>query len=268
MNNNEVKPSFSLKYLLLTAITAAIVGGVGLGLSNLYESRPNQELTVANGYSLDVIGGASLPRDDFEVEYYLKGEERKKISSLFRKKVIMENSGNVGISELAITAVLKNDDAALIPQPKIESVPKNIVDAISISKDGNSTNKKHNWTISLINPGESISFDYTAFSEKDIDSISLEVIPRKKDLSIKYEELGLSKATSFGERILPSISLIILIVLSPLVVVFPFYLYQWGKRQDYRERYGSFIKFFNDHKPWDLFKPQDKSVNKQSKTDT
>lgn len=262
MANNEIKPSFSLKYLILTALTAGIIGGVGFALSKLYESRPILELTVANGYSINVIGETTLPTDTFEIEYYTKGQERKKISSLFRKKVIIKNTGNIGVSDLNVTAVLKDKEVALTDLPKIESDPVNIINAISIIKSDKSTNKKHDWIISLLNPGESISFDYSAFSEQSIDKISLDVIPRKQDWKVKYQELALLEKSSLANLIIIGSGGLVFILVVPFVIAFPFYRHQWNNRPDYRDRYVSFNRFFNDHKPWELFKPKADSLKK------
>jgi len=255
MESKEVKPSFSFKYLFLVAITAAIIAGVGFGLSKLYEARPIHEVTMIKGYSINVIGDASLPKDKIEVEYYLKGEKRKKISSLFRNKVIIKNSGNIGVSNLEVTAILKDEKAELVDSPKLESSPLNILDVISVSKNENSTNKKHIWVISLLNPGESVSFDYSIFSESKLDSVLFELIARKKDLKVKQEELALSKDTSISEVIFLVFSGFILFLASIFLVALPFYLIQWFRRSDYREHYITFSQFYNKHSPRHLFKP-------------
>jgi hypothetical protein len=270
MESNEVKPSFSFKYLFLVALTAVIVAGVGFGLSKLYEARAIHEITVIKGYSINVIDDTSLPKDKIEVEYYLKGEERKKISSLFRNKVIIKNSGNVGVSNLQVTAILKNKKAELVDSPKLESSPSNILDVISVSKSENSTNKKHLWVISLLNPGESISFDYSIFSEGKIDTVLFELIARKKDLKVKQEELTLAKDISTSEWIFTIFFGVILSLVSVFLVALPFYLIQWVRRPEYREHYLNFSKFYNEHSPKNLFKPfvVENIANKKINKDT
>lgn len=258
METNEVKPSFSLKYILLTTLITLITAGISIAISKLYESRPNAEVTVSKGYSINVIGGTTLPNEKFEVEFYFKENKRTKILSLFRQKIIIANTGNVGISDLEVTASLKDEDLTLIDPPKLETSPPNIIDAVSVTKTEKSTTKKHYWIISLLNPGESISFDYSAFSEKYLDSISMEVIPRKKDVSIKYEELSLQDKSTPTKFILLVLKQMLIILILPLILALPIYIYQWIKRPDYREKYVDFLKFYMEHKPWNLFKPTDK----------
>lgn len=269
MESNEVKPSFSFKYLFLVALTAAIVAGVGFGLSKLYEARPIHEVTVIKGYSINVIGDTSLPKDKIEVEYYLKGESRKRISSLFRNMVIIKNSGNVGVSDLEVTAVLKDEKAELVDYPKLESNPLNILDVISVLKNKNSTSKKHIWVVSLLNPGESVSFDYSVFSESKLDSVSFEIIARKKDLKVKQEELTLSKEKSTSEWIFSIFLVLILSLASIFLAALPLYIIQWIRRPDYREHYMIFSKFYYEHSPIELFKPLivENTANKQSNED-
>lgn len=256
MPNEEVKPSFSLKYLLLTALTAAIVGGVGWAASKLVELRPTKELSVANGYSINVIDRNLLSQDKFEVEYYLKGEEMKKISSLFRKKVIIKNTGNEGVTDLKITAILKTNGLELIEEPRIETFPKSIVDAIIFTKSKESNSKKHIWNVSLLNPGESISLDYTIFSTEEHDKFSFEIIPRKKDWVVNYKELRFSQEISFTGFILPGSLYLVILSIIPFILAFPIYRYQWNRRSDFRAQYSNFRKFYNNHRPWDLFTPQ------------
>jgi hypothetical protein len=49
MVQKEIKPSFSLKYLLLTLLTTAIVTAAGIGITKLFETKSNKELTVYVG---------------------------------------------------------------------------------------------------------------------------------------------------------------------------------------------------------------------------
>jgi len=268
MNNNEVKPSYSLKYLFLTALTAAIIGGIGLGITKLYESQPTKEISVANGYVINLINDSSLPEDKFEVEYFYKGKKRTKISSLFRKKVIIKNSGNVGVIDLSVTAILRDDDIQLLDQPKIKTIPIEVIDTISVIKAKESTRKKHSWIISLLNPGESVTFEYSAFSEKKLDSISLDIIPRKKDWKVNYEELGFSVSARLSDNIIFWTFLMIFILLVPYLLAYPFYRFQWSRRPDYKEKYTSFRVFYNKHRPWDLFSPEEKSANKTINSDS
>ena len=262
MDNKEVKPSFSLKYLLLTALTAAIIGGIGIGISKLYDSKPTKELSVANGYTINLINDSSLPKDKFEVEYYFKGEDRIKISSLFRKKVIIKNSGNVGVVDLNVTAILRDKDIQLVDQPKINTIPWSVIDTISVDKNKESSDKKHIWVVSLLNPGESVTFEYSAFSKSKLDSISLDIIPRKKDWKVNYRELRFSEKSSIDEWLTDLSGVLIFIVLSIYFLAYPFYRYQWNRRPDYKEKYKNFRTFFNMHRPWSLFSPPEESANK------
>lgn len=199
MNENEVKQSFSLKYFLLITITTVIMYGIGLAISRFSDSRPIKEITVANGNLINLINDLYLLEEQYGVKYYLKDETRTKISSLFWKKVIIENSGNKGVSDLSVTVILRGNDIKLGEFPNIKTVPSKVIDTIAVKKDYVSTDDKHLWTVSLLNPGESITFEYSAFSKKKIDSISLYIIPRKRDWKIKYENLTFSYEASLND---------------------------------------------------------------------
>lgn len=262
MIKHEINPSFSLKYLILTAITAAIISGVGFGISKIYESRPIKEITVTSGYLLSLINDSYLPKEKFDVVYYLKGKKRTKILSLFRKKVIIKNTGNKGVQNLSVTAILRGEGIKLVSLPKIKTIPIEVIDTIKVEKNNSSTDNKHIWNISLLNPGESITFEYSAFSKDEKKSISLDVIPRKKDWRIIYEELTLPDKKYFTDIFATYGGLLILILLLPLLIAFPFYRYQWARRADYREKYRTFWKFYNKHTPWSLFSSKHQDANK------
>lgn len=134
MKNNEIKPSFGLKYLLLTVLAGVIIYGIGFGISKVFEFRSRKELTVANGYLINLINDTFLPKEQFDVGYYLKGKTRTKLSSIFIKKVFIKNTGNEGVEDLKITAVLKGDDIQLVATPQIKTMPEEVIDTIEVKK--------------------------------------------------------------------------------------------------------------------------------------
>jgi hypothetical protein len=255
----EVKPSFSWKYLVLTLITALIISAVGLGVSKLYQSRPLKEIVVYDNGQINMLNDEALPTDQIEATYYLKGNPKKKIESLFLNLTAVKNAGNEGIENLLVTFNLKEDDAFLI-SPIIKAEPKGIIDAISITKkDGESTDKKHVWNISLLNPGESVIFEYTIYSQAKLKKIEFSATPRKKDWSVlSRSPLSQKKeGRSSLDWLLVGAAAPILFMIAIFIMAMPIYRFQWNRRPDYREQYGSFIEFYMRLHPGKLFNPPD-----------
>lgn len=254
MSKEEVKPSFSLKYLLLTLVTTLIISGGGIGVAKLIENKPKKELAVIDGFQTSLINDQELLSNQIEAKYYLKGDPKKEISSLFRKRVTIENVGTEGVENLSITAVLRGEELLLVSDPKITTEPREIHHAISIKKKSGSTDMKHEWLVSLLNPGESISFEYDVYSESEVDDIQLSIIPRKKDWTISKQIPSSNERESLAYFAAISGLTPVIFLLSLLAMSLPVYRIQWNRREDFRERYSSFFRFWVDHKPWDLFK--------------
>ena len=69
MTEKEVKPSFSLKYLVLTLLTTMIVSGIGLLISKIYESKPVKEMEVFQDGQVDIFNDDAFPKDLIEATY-------------------------------------------------------------------------------------------------------------------------------------------------------------------------------------------------------
>lgn len=257
MAQEEIKPSFSLKYVVLTLFTTVIVSGVGLIVSKSYESRPSRELEVLQGDQVDLLNDPAFPKDQIEANYYLKGKPKKKVATLFRKVVVVRNAGNEGAESIFVSATLAETNAHMVTTPKIRTVPREIVDAISVTKGDSGTDNKQTWSISLLNPGESVIFEYFVYSEEKLSSINLSILARKKDWRVVNKSLLYQRDAmeSLNKIITVAAGVPVALLFFILALSVPFYRYQWNRRPDYREKYGTFLGFYNRHRPWDLFKP-------------
>ena len=257
MTQEEIKPSFSLKYLALTLLSAIIMGGVALAISKIYESRPSRVIEISRDDPIDVLRGAGFPTDQIEANFYLKGSPEKKIASLFRNVIVIRNAGNEGAENILVSASLTQSDAHLVPGPKIRTEPRAIIDGIEFSRNDSSTTNKEVWNISLLNPGEAVILEYFVYSERRLSSITLNILPRKKDWSVVNKSLFErdGSQTSFMSFFLVGNGVLFAILLAIFGLSFPLYRYQWNRRPDYREKYGAFRAFYNHHSPWELFKP-------------
>jgi hypothetical protein len=221
---------------------------------------------------VNLLNDDVIPKGEIEATYHLKGNPNKKISSLFLSTIALKNTGNEGAENVLITASLKGGNAKLIDHPKIKTDPKEIVDAITLTKKDGSTTQKHIWNISLINPNESVIFDYFVYSENQIDAITLNVLPRKKDWKIlkgsilSHEEKKTSKEISTDIAIFGGTSILLLFLI--LLMSLPIYYLQWMNRPDFRAEYRNFSAFYLFHRPWNLFQlPKTQNANNTNSAD-
>lgn len=249
----EIKPSFSLKYFILTLFTAAIVAVVGLGI-NYIALNSKKEIMVIEGIQIDLIRNFQLPEDKITAIYYFKNDPKRKIESLFKKGFIVKNNGNEGIENLEITFSLAEEDAALVETPDITSKPKDIIHAIEVIKDQKLSNQhKHVWNVSLLNPSESIIFDYNVYSESKIKQITFQIFPRKKDWEVTYNTIidDLKKkmlTDAIKDIIIATLAIGALFAVIELLCLL-IYLKEWKKNPEVRAIYITFKRYFNQHYP-------------------
>lgn len=190
MPDTEIKPSFSGRYIVLTVITSVIIAGVTFGINTISKSKPVRQLVVYESSLADLMRGGTLPNSQIEAIYYLSGDPKKQINSLFRKTVTIKNVGNEGVENLSLTIGVEENEAFLVSSPMIESSPQNIKDALNLFKQDGSSNKKHLWNIPLLNQGESLTFEYNIYSSQELNEVTFSAIPRKK-IGKFYEKIFL-----------------------------------------------------------------------------
>lgn len=259
MSQDEIKPSFSLKYFILTIISTVVISGIGLLVSKYFESKPARVMDVIQYDQTNILNDPAFPYDQIEAKFTLKGNPNKKVATLFKKAVIIRNSGNEGAENILISATLLENNAKLVSSPTIKTEPKEIVNAISFTKSENCTDNKQTWNISLLNPGESVILEYFVYSDEKLSSINLNIVPRKKDWNIVNKSLLSQKPKDASETINKLMPIVvgapILLMTIIFAIALPFYRYQWNRRPDYRERYGTFYSFYSNHRPSKLFDP-------------
>jgi hypothetical protein len=257
MSEHEIKPSFSWRYLILTFITAIIVSGVGFGITKYFEAKPAKELIVYEDILSDLIDDAALTMNQIEATYYLKGDPKKKIECLFRKVVVIKNNGNEGVEDLSIIFSIKEDDAFLLDTPKIKSLPKDVIDAMSITKNESmSSNQKHVWNVALLNKDEALIFEYSAYSEKKLNNLTFSAIPRKKNWTVSHKSL-FSEDKGRGllfEFFLIGPGIFIFVALLFVLLMIPVYRREWHRNPEVREKYESLYMYYRKHFPPPILK--------------
>lgn len=255
MVENEIKPSFTWKYVVFMLVTSAIVGVVAFAVDHFLKTKPLRELEVYESTLNDLINDEYLKNAKIEATYFITGNPKKKIASLFRKTITIKNTGNEGVEDLSIVFSIKEENAFLVGNPKIISSPKEIADALNLVKDDNlSSEKKHTWNIPLLNQRESLTFEYNIYSENKLETLTFSSVPRKKDWKVLYIDtlIGKEKSDVFPYFITGMLTLLVSLLVTLklfLKLMIPVYRKEWNSNPDVREKYESFNKYFYKHFP-------------------
>jgi hypothetical protein len=242
-----------MKYVILTLITTILVSVVGIVINKAFESKVSKELIITSEPELNIIKAVKSPGLQISSRYTLKDQNQTEIRSLLSKAFIVENVSYEGVDNLEVSIAIDGKKAKLIDQPEIATYPKYIIDGMRVVKEESSDETNHHWKVSLLNPGESIKFSYSAYSEHEGVDVSWNFVPRKKDWLVKTrvrERDPITKA--FGSASFALFTMIFLLIMT-VVISIPAYYLQWSRREDFRLQYGNFMRFWREHKPWKLF---------------
>ncbi|EOX3961137.1 hypothetical protein ACM9ER_004605 [Vibrio alginolyticus] len=248
----EVKASFSMKYVLLTLLTTVLVSLVGVFINNVFETKTSRGLLVTSFPELNIIEAVKSPGQEIEAKYYLK-DSNMELLTLSRKSFTVKNVSDQGVDNLEVSIAIETKSASLIKEPEITTSPKKIVDGIRVIKGEQSSDTKHQWTISLLNPGEAVTFSYSAFSDEPDAAITWNFVPRKMNWVVKENEAGKNDTALALSRAATGLLTMMFILSFVYVLSLPIYYFQWRNREDFRTQYGSFLRFWNSHRPWKLF---------------
>ncbi len=181
----EVKVSWSTKYIFLTVILSILTGIVGYSLKYFFEKEPKKVISVEEiqtGNLLDLDEGV---RSGILANYKLKDKPDEKVQSYFKYSASIRNLGDEGVDSLKVVFDSKGNGLTLIKTPSITSDPKNIMAGLTFVQNMEiKEDNKDEWEISLLNPGEMVKFSYVAYSIHPLSGAIFTVVVRKKDWNI------------------------------------------------------------------------------------
>ena len=117
---------------------------------------------------------------------------------MYTKKFTIKNDGDIGAENITVLVALEGEEIYLNLSPKITTFPNDLKNFVNLKKEKKSTNKLHYWNVSLLNPGETLSFEYMVASNLNLESVSLNVMARKKDWHVvdQHKEKEKQKETA------------------------------------------------------------------------
>lgn len=192
--SNEIKPSFTIKHFALLIITAIISGGTGYFFKYLFESPDDKIISVNKVVTENLIQSVNEFKNQIKAEYSIIGNENIEIKSYFRQSIQIRNEGGEGIENLEIIFDTNNPEINLLTPPSINTIPKEVKKSLKFTLSKDSVSSSHSWIVDLVNPSETIIFEYSAYSSTLVEILDIEVIPRKKDWNVIYNP-GLSTSS-------------------------------------------------------------------------
>lgn len=241
--------------ILIPIVAAILVGITNMFIPNFLGLNPVKELTIYDSDSKKLLNDNVLPMK-IGATYFLRGKNNKydkKINSIFSKIIIIRNTGNKGAENIPLSVYLEDKCVDLIENPEIKTSPKGIINSLEIQKKVGSTNNKHIWNISLLNPGEAVMFEYIFYSEiTTVKKCNLNILSRKKDWKVKRESiLEKTKEKKTKGVDIPIIVVISIIMAFAIIGFYNFFLS--SKNFQLRERIRDLLndrmlndKMFND----------------------
>ena len=185
MQKEEVKPSWSASYIILTIVLSIITGVIGYFLKNIFDRPERRILTVIEDQTENLLNLGEKVHDEIITTYILRNNPSESVKSYFRYSATIHNTGDIGVEKLKVFVQVDNSDVILAKTPSITTAPPDIHQGIILQQNKQVVEtSKDEWEVSLLNPHESITFAYIGYSTKGVNNASFKLVPRKKDWEV------------------------------------------------------------------------------------
>ena len=185
MQSKEVKPSWSVSYIVLTIVLLIISGGIGYFWDNVFDRSEKRILTVIEDQTENLLNLDQKVHDEIITTYTLKNNPSESVKSYFRYSATIHNTGDIGVEKLKVFVQVDNSDVILAKTPSITTAPPDIHRGIILQQNKQVVETSEDeWEVSLLNPHESITFAYIGYSTKEVNNALFKLVPRKKDWAV------------------------------------------------------------------------------------
>lgn len=238
--STEIKPSFSLKYIFLILITAAITAGVTIGIQEFQKEEKIKKIALNIKGGNNEINVARDIESAVDIRYSLKNDKAE-VKGYYRKFISFSNIGNVGLENLKCKITSKDSNIVIIANPKFESYPKEIGQLdFKFKKISNSKNEI---IIPLLNVNEGVNISFEGYSKKTVKSFDVDISIRQKDLEVQRIDNIVVKQED--NSILKFIFYIILGILFLMCLLTFILIINWKDKPEIREKYNeNFWKYW------------------------
>ena len=197
----EVKSSWSGRYIGLTLFISLLTGIGGYCLKYIFEGTPKRVISIEEKQSPNLLDLDKEVQGKIVASYKLKDQPGKVLQSYFQYSVRIRNIGNEGVENLPVTVQAEGEKLVLIKTPSITTIPKDLQTAATVKQNATTQPDKDEREISLLNPGEAVELAYVAYSTDRVSKAKFASNVRKKDWIILREgQSGSAKETSFLQK--------------------------------------------------------------------
>jgi hypothetical protein len=182
--NKEVKPGWTVSHIVLTVVLSLLTGIVGYSLKYIFEQPPKKTITVLEEGTDNLLKIDKSISGEVITVYKSAGIPDKPIKGYWKYKTTLTNSGDVGVDNFRVVVETTGKQAAFSKTPNITTSPTAIIKGLKLTQNNLTPPGKDEWLVDLLNPGESVSFEYFAYSPQIDDSVTFTTVVRKKDWEI------------------------------------------------------------------------------------
>lgn len=132
--NEEVKPAFTVKYVILTVVVSLLTGAVGFSLNYLFSktTAENKSIKVATKSSGNLLAMKNELGDKIGYKFFLPTDPTKIINSYFQYTITVLNDGHLGIENFTLFVEVPYE-IFIIKEPVIHTLPERIKPTISFT---------------------------------------------------------------------------------------------------------------------------------------
>lgn len=215
-DEKEVKPSWSWNYILLTLLISTLTGGIGYSFNYLFNKPPSRKFLIVESPPKNLVELSPQVDAEITAKFSLKKNPDIALKGFYQYSVTIKNIGSEGVENFPVVVDTGNDKIVLIKPPTIHTTPSHI---LPVSKPKSSPavaeTFKDEWEISLLNPEESITFEYIAYSAESLKDVKFLTVAGAKNLTVQYRKTDddASQQLSQGPDLDDLITVMLIVVL-------------------------------------------------------
>lgn len=201
---DEIKPSFSVRYIGLATFVALLPGLVGGGIgwaANEY-FRDHKMIEVASASSGNLATVAESVAGKLQIQYKLSDSEKETIGGLFKYDVTLANASAEGVENLQIFIAPPKGIELVGAPPSIAAARSEFANHVKLEAR-NLGGDAQSFVLGLLNTHESITLSFFGVSKNIAqNNLPLSVAVQKKDWIQKNVNKGDGNTQGHIERYL------------------------------------------------------------------
>lgn len=187
MKSSEIKPEFSLKYVVVTITVALIptIAGILFGFLLNEFTRDKKIIDLHSFVSANIAAAPDDINQKMSIQLLVTPTQKEQVKAIYQYKLSLTNSTNEGLEDFYFT--LTPDDGIILAETaEISTTPSNLIKSIMVSAVSIQSSKQ-TYKVSLLNPRQSIHINVLGYSREILnrEARPLSLFIGKKDWSVR-----------------------------------------------------------------------------------